>query len=73
MEEKKSHSLLAACRHSVAVHDGQSRASNMATSTGRDGKSLSISDVDVLLHPELLSQDFIQLILREVSQTFMGY
>lgn len=40
----------------------------MATSTGKDGKTLSISDVDVLLHPELLSQEFMQLILREVSQ-----
>lgn len=50
-----------------AVHVGKSRASNMATSTGKDGKTLSISDVDLLLHPELLSQEFMQLILREVS------
>lgn len=67
MKETNSTSLLAVRRHSDAVHAGKSRASNMATSTGKDGKSLSISDVDVLLHPELLSQDFIQLILREVS------
>ncbi|KAG7236748.1 hypothetical protein INR49_000444 [Caranx melampygus] len=37
----------------------------MATSTGQDGKSVCSSDVDVLLHPELLSQDFIQLVLNE--------
>uniref|UniRef100_A0A3P8SC35 Ashwin n=1 Tax=Amphiprion percula TaxID=161767 RepID=A0A3P8SC35_AMPPE len=40
----------------------------MAASTGLNGKSVSAPDSDLLLHPELLSQDFIQLILREVSQ-----
>lgn len=40
----------------------------MAASTGQAGKSVCISDVDLLLHPELLSQDFMQLILNEVSQ-----
>ncbi|XP_008294625.1 ashwin, partial [Stegastes partitus] len=37
----------------------------MATSTGQNGKAVSTSDVDLLLHPELLSQDFMQLILSE--------
>ncbi|XP_023125188.1 ashwin [Amphiprion ocellaris] len=37
----------------------------MAASTGLNGKSVSAPDSDLLLHPELLSQDFIQLILRE--------
>ncbi|XP_041806083.1 ashwin isoform X1 [Chelmon rostratus] len=37
----------------------------MATSTGRDGKAVVSSDVDLLLHPELLSQEFMQLILNE--------
>ncbi|XP_055008316.1 ashwin isoform X2 [Boleophthalmus pectinirostris] len=37
----------------------------MATSTGQDGKASSSSDVDLLLHPELLSQEFIKLILNE--------
>ncbi|KAM7380344.1 hypothetical protein PAMP_003647 [Pampus punctatissimus] len=37
----------------------------MATSSGQDGKAVSTSDVDLLLHPELLSQEFIQLILSE--------
>ncbi|XP_026233072.1 ashwin isoform X1 [Anabas testudineus] len=37
----------------------------MAASTGQAGKSVCISDVDLLLHPELLSQDFMQLILNE--------
>ncbi|KAM9347378.1 ashwin [Symphorus nematophorus] len=37
----------------------------MATSTGKDGKAVCSSDVDLLLHPELLSQDFMQLILSE--------
>ncbi|XP_070832087.1 ashwin isoform X1 [Chaetodon trifascialis] len=37
----------------------------MATSTGKDGKAVSSSDVDLLLHPELLSQEFMQLILNE--------
>lgn len=40
----------------------------MAASTGQDGKSVCASDVDLLLHPELLSQEFMQLILNEVSQ-----
>ncbi|TDH06760.1 hypothetical protein EPR50_G00116600 [Perca flavescens] len=35
----------------------------MATSTGQDGKTVCTSDVDLLLHPELLSQEFMQLIL----------
>ncbi|XP_074515000.1 ashwin [Sebastes fasciatus] len=35
----------------------------MATSTGPDGQTVCLSDVDLLLHPELLSQDFMQLIL----------
>lgn len=50
-----------------AVHVGKSTASSMATSTGEDRKPCSSSDVDLLLHPELLSQEFMQLILREVS------
>ncbi|KAM9343509.1 ashwin [Pholidichthys leucotaenia] len=37
----------------------------MATSMGQNGKSNSTSDADLLLHPELLSQDFMQLILNE--------
>ncbi|XP_037345490.2 ashwin [Pungitius pungitius] len=37
----------------------------MATSTERDGKALCSSAVDLLLDPELLSHDFLQLILRE--------
>uniref|UniRef100_A0A3Q3XCR6 Ashwin n=1 Tax=Mola mola TaxID=94237 RepID=A0A3Q3XCR6_MOLML len=41
----------------------------MATSTGRDGKAAGVSDVDLLLHPELLSQEFMQLILREKNVT----
>ncbi|XP_044222202.1 ashwin [Thunnus albacares] len=40
-----------------------SGVANMAT--GQDGKAGSTSDVDLLLHPELLSQEFIQLILSE--------
>lgn len=39
----------------------------MATYSGQDAAGLSISNVDILLHPELLSEDFMQLILREVS------
>ncbi|KAA8587987.1 hypothetical protein FQN60_001181 [Etheostoma spectabile] len=35
----------------------------MATSTGQDGKIVCTADVDLLLHPELLSQEFMQLIL----------
>ncbi|XP_077393279.1 ashwin isoform X2 [Festucalex cinctus] len=38
--------------------------SNMATSSELAGKAI-YSDVDVLLHPELLSQDFLQLLLNE--------
>ncbi|XP_033842923.2 ashwin [Periophthalmus magnuspinnatus] len=37
----------------------------MATSTGQAGKANSSSDVDLLLHPELLSEEFIKLILNE--------
>ncbi|KAM3862321.1 ashwin [Diretmus argenteus] len=37
----------------------------MASSTGRQGKDKSTSDADLLLHPELLSQEFMQLILSE--------
>ncbi|XP_077436386.1 ashwin [Vanacampus margaritifer] len=37
---------------------------NMATSGESAGKAI-YSDVDVLLHPELLSKDFLQLILNE--------
>lgn len=40
----------------------------MAASTGRDGQPACSSDVDVLLHPELLSLDFMRLILGEVSE-----
>lgn len=38
---------------------------NMATYSGQN--TTGISNVDILLHPELLSEDFMQLILREVS------
>ncbi|XP_073329151.1 ashwin isoform X2 [Pagrus major] len=37
----------------------------MATSTEKDGKAVGASNVDLLLHPELLSQDFMQLLLSE--------
>ncbi|XP_040913625.1 ashwin [Toxotes jaculatrix] len=37
----------------------------MAASTGQDGKAVCASDADLLLHPELLSQEFMQLILSE--------
>ncbi|XP_003961841.1 ashwin [Takifugu rubripes] len=37
----------------------------MATYSGQN--ATDISDVDLLLHPELLSEDFMQLILREKS------
>ncbi|XP_047227522.1 ashwin [Girardinichthys multiradiatus] len=37
----------------------------MAATTGQTKKSVSASDADLLLHPELLSQDFMQLILRQ--------
>ena len=39
----------------------------MATSTGQDGQAVGASKLDLLLHPELLSQDFMQLLLSEVS------
>lgn len=42
-----------------------SLSTNMATYSGQN--ATGISDVDLLLHPELLSTDFMQLILREVS------
>ncbi|XP_051938288.1 ashwin [Hippocampus zosterae] len=44
--------------------------SNMATSYELAKKSLYASDVDVLLHPELLSQDFLQLILNEKKVSY---
>ncbi|KAM4731499.1 ashwin [Anableps anableps] len=37
----------------------------MAAVTEQNKQSVSTSDADLLLHPELLSQDFMQLILRE--------
>ncbi|KAK5598896.1 hypothetical protein CRENBAI_002230 [Crenichthys baileyi] len=37
----------------------------MAAATGQNKKSVSASDADLLLHPELLSQDFMQQILRQ--------
>uniref|UniRef100_A0A3Q2PFD0 Ashwin n=1 Tax=Fundulus heteroclitus TaxID=8078 RepID=A0A3Q2PFD0_FUNHE len=37
----------------------------MAAARGENKQSVSTSDADLLLHPELLSQDFLQLILRE--------
>ncbi|KAM8856001.1 ashwin [Spinachia spinachia] len=37
----------------------------MAASAERDGKGARSSAVDLLLHPELLSRDFLRLILRE--------
>ncbi|XP_034417380.1 ashwin [Cyclopterus lumpus] len=37
----------------------------MAASTEQGEKPVRISDVDVLLHPELLSHEFMRLILRE--------
>ncbi|XP_041858397.1 ashwin [Melanotaenia boesemani] len=37
----------------------------MATATGQNGNAIGSSDVDLLLHPELLSRDFMQLILSE--------
>lgn len=40
---------------------------NMAAYRGKEQKDISSSDVDLLLHPELLSQDFLKLILKEVS------
>lgn len=39
----------------------------MAAATGQNKQRVSTSDADLLLHPELLSQDFMQLILKEVS------
>ncbi|XP_061648768.1 ashwin [Phyllopteryx taeniolatus] len=38
---------------------------NMATRGELAGKAICASELDVLLHPELLSQDFLQLILNE--------
>ncbi|KAK1903360.1 Ashwin [Dissostichus eleginoides] len=35
----------------------------MAAYTEKDGKTASSSDVDLLLHPELMSQEFLQLVL----------
>lgn len=50
-------------------HQRRRRAAvNMAASTEQNGKAACNSDVDHLLHPELLSLDFMQLILSEVSQ-----
>lgn len=40
----------------------------MATSSGQDAKAVIIPGVDLLLHPELMSEDFMQLVLREVSE-----
>lgn len=40
----------------------------MAASMGQDGKAVSSSDADLLLHPELLSEEFMQLILHDVSK-----
>ncbi|XP_074551032.1 ashwin [Halichoeres trimaculatus] len=37
----------------------------MAASMGQDGKAVCSSDPDLLLHPELLSQEYMQLILRD--------
>uniref|UniRef100_A0A3P8V113 Ashwin n=1 Tax=Cynoglossus semilaevis TaxID=244447 RepID=A0A3P8V113_CYNSE len=37
----------------------------MAASRGKEQKDISSSDVDLLLHPELLSQDFLKLVLKE--------
>lgn len=41
-----------------------------STNMGREGKDTSqdrgASNADLLLHPELLSQEFIQLVLNEV-------
>jgi len=50
-----------------AVHDGKRIASNMAASTKQGGKAIRSSDVELLMHPELLSHDFMRLILSEVS------
>ncbi|KAM3607932.1 uncharacterized protein V6R79_016523 [Siganus canaliculatus] len=45
----------------------------MATSTGQAGMAASGSNVDLLLHPELLSQEFMQLILREKKVSTSGH
>ncbi|KAM9851355.1 ashwin [Aulostomus maculatus] len=37
----------------------------MATSSKKDSKGVCASDVDLLLHPELLSQDYLKVILTE--------
>lgn len=39
----------------------------MATYSELDAKDGHSSTVDLLLHPELMSQDFMKLVLREVS------
>uniref|UniRef100_A0A8D3BD49 Ashwin n=1 Tax=Scophthalmus maximus TaxID=52904 RepID=A0A8D3BD49_SCOMX len=44
---------------------GADEPSNMATSTGPDLKATGTSNVDLLLHPELLSEEFMQLLLSE--------
>ncbi|XP_059199529.1 ashwin [Centropristis striata] len=44
----------------------------MATSTGQDGKAVCTSDADLLLHPELLSQEFMHLILNEKHVSTRG-
>ncbi|KAK5860826.1 hypothetical protein PBY51_022282 [Eleginops maclovinus] len=44
----------------------------MATSMEQDGKTVSSSDVDLLLHPELLSQEFLQLILSGKNVSTRG-
>ncbi|KAM9710714.1 ashwin [Menidia menidia] len=40
-------------------------AANMAAVVGQNGKAVENSNVDLLLHPELLSEDFMQQILAE--------
>lgn len=44
----------------------------MAAAGDLNKKTVFTSDVDLLLHPELLSQDFMQLVLSEVSQMLEG-
>ncbi|XP_029937473.1 ashwin [Myripristis murdjan] len=44
----------------------------MASSTEREGKNKSCSDTDLLLHPELLSEDFMQLLLSEKKISTRG-
>lgn len=50
-----------ACRETGSVY------TSMASYSGQDANGVNISGVDLLLHPELMSQDFMQLVLREVS------